>query len=120
MTLHERLTPYILKQVPRAVKTGEPIMKPIFFDFPDDKASYTLSNEWLLGDSLLAAPVDSDTTTRDIDVPAGQWYDLSRHRVIHGPTTLRAYGASLAQVPMFVRLGTPDTGMLMRALHADA
>jgi alpha-glucosidase (family GH31 glycosyl hydrolase) len=120
MTLHQRLSPYILKQVPRAVKTGEPIMKPIFFDFPEDKASYTLSNEWLLGDSLLAAPVDSDTTTRDVDVPAGQWYDVSRHRVVNGPTTLHAYGADLAQVPMFVRLGTPDTGMLMQALHAGA
>jgi alpha-glucosidase (family GH31 glycosyl hydrolase) len=117
MTLHERLTPYILKQLPRAVQTGEPIMKPIFFNFPEDRASYTISNEWLLGDSLLAAPVDSDTTVRDIDVPAGQWYDVSNHRVVHGPTTLRAYRAGLAQVPMFVRLGTPDTGMLMSALH---
>lgn len=117
MTLHEKLTPYILEQLPRAVRSGEPVMKPIFFDFPDDKASYTLSDEWLLGDSLLAAPVDSDTTVRDVNVPAGQWFDVTNHRVVHGPTTLHAYGASLAQVPMFVRLGTPDTGMLMSALN---
>ncbi|GHJ41906.1 glycoside hydrolase [Streptomyces sp. TS71-3] len=120
MTLHERLAPYILEQAHAAVKTGDPIMKPIFFDFHEDKASYTLSNEWLLGDSLLAAPVDSDTTARDVDVPAGQWYDVLHHRTVHGPTTLRAYGADLAQVPMFVRLGTSDTRMLMKALHTGA
>lgn len=120
LTLHERLSPYILEQVQRAVKSGEPIMKPIFFDFPNDKASYTLSNEWLLGDSLLAAPVDSDTTVRDIDVPSGQWYDVMHNRVVHGPTTLRGYGVDLAHVPMFVRLGTPDTGMLMGILDTGA
>lgn len=119
MTLHQRLTPYILKQLPRAVHQGEPIMKPIFFDFPDDKASYAISNEWLLGDSLLAAPVDSDSTARDVNIPAGQWYDVLNHRVIHGPATLHGYGAGLAQVPMFVRLGTSDTGMLMSALHVQ-
>jgi hypothetical protein len=37
--------------------------------------------------------------------------------VSHGPTDLHAYKASLAEVPLFVRLGTRDTGALMRALR---
>lgn len=120
MLLHERLTPYILRQVHAAVHTGDPIMRPVFFDFPADRASYALANEWMLGGSLLAAPVDTDTTARDIDIPAGRWYDVLHHRTVHGPTTLRSYGADLSQIPMFVRLGTRDTGMLMSALHGNA
>jgi alpha-glucosidase (family GH31 glycosyl hydrolase) len=113
---HERLAPYIDKQVSRAVKTGEPIMKPLFFDYPNDQATYAINDEWLLGDSLLAAPVLTDGATRDVHLPAGQWYDVTHRRVINGPADLSGYTADLTQVPVFVRLGTPDTGALLQAL----
>jgi alpha-glucosidase (family GH31 glycosyl hydrolase) len=114
--LHGKLAPYIDAQVDRAVRTGEPIMKPLFFDFPGDTASYTIDDEWLLGDSLLAAPVLSDATSRDIHLPSGLWWDVLRHRVVRGGTTLTGYQAALSQTPMFVRLGTASTGALKSAL----
>lgn len=114
--LHEKLFPYEMEQVHRAVKSGEPIMKPIFFNYPDDQESYTITNEWLYGDSLLAAPVLTDTTTRNIHVPAGNWYDVQHNCVVHGTTDLRNVAVTLADVPMFVKLGTRDTGMLLHAL----
>jgi alpha-glucosidase (family GH31 glycosyl hydrolase) len=110
---HEQLTPYILQQVKRAVATGEPIMKPIFFDFPQDRASYTTTDEWLLGDSLLAAPIVSSTEGRTVNIPPGRWFDVEHRRVITGPATLTGYQASLAQTPVFIRLGTRQTGTLM-------
>lgn len=116
--LHERLAPYVQKQVAQALKTDEPIMKPLFFDFPSDQAGYTISDEWLLGDSLLAAPVVTGDTSRSIHVPPGRWYDVLRHRVVTGPTELTGYSASLAQTPMFVRLGTADTASLLAAVAA--
>jgi alpha-glucosidase (family GH31 glycosyl hydrolase) len=111
---HERLAPYIEAQVKRAVKTGEPIMKPLFFDFPADQAAYTINDEWLLGDSLLAAPLLTDNTNRNIHLPAGSWYDVTRRRVVTGPADLAGYAADLTQVPAFVRLGTPDSGALIQ------
>src|SRR4051794_33082533 len=116
--LHTALAPYIDAQVARAVKTGEPIMKPLFFDFPKDKASYSIADEWLLGDSLLAAPVLSDATSRDVHLPAGLWFDVLRHRVVRGDTTMTGYHAELDETPMFVRLGTAATGQLMRAVRS--
>ena len=56
ITTHEKLAPYIWDQVQRTLSTGDPIMRPLFFDFPKDEASYTVADEWLLGDALLAAP----------------------------------------------------------------
>ena len=114
--LHEKLFPYEMEQVHRAVKSGEPIMKPIFFNYPNDKKSYTIDNEWLYGDSLLAAPVLTDTTTRSIHVPAGNWYDVQNNCVVHGTTDLANVPVTLADVPMFVKLGTSDTQMLLKAL----
>ena len=116
VALHQRLAPYILDQVDRAVASGEPIMKPLFFDHPDDTASYAIDDEWLLGDSLLVAPVLSDATSRDIHVPPGRWYDVSGDRVVRGPTDLSGYQADLGTLPLFIRLGSPDTGALMSAL----
>lgn len=114
--LHQRLTPYIMEQVSRALKTDEPIMKPIFFDFPGDQASYTIADEWLLGDSLLAAPVLSDATSRDIHLPPGNWYDVANHRAVKGASEISGYSVGLNQTPMFIRLGTSDSGKLMSAL----
>lgn len=112
---HEGLTPYILQQVKRVEATGEPIMKPVFFDYPQDKASYTIRDEWLLGDSLLAAPIVTSADSRMVNIPPGQWLDVEHHRVITGPATLKGYQASLAQTPVFIRLGTPQTTTLTRA-----
>jgi alpha-glucosidase (family GH31 glycosyl hydrolase) len=122
--LHERLHPYLMRQVARAVSSGEPIMKPIFFNYPDDQQSYTINDEWLFGDSLLAAPMLADATSRDIHVPAGRWYDVLRGCTVNGPANLQGYPVTLADVPMFVKRGTGETGMLLHALahgrHAGA
>jgi alpha-glucosidase (family GH31 glycosyl hydrolase) len=48
----------------------------------------------------------------------GQWYDVTRHRVIRGPADLTRYAAELSQTPTFIRLGTRDTGTLMHTLAA--
>lgn len=115
LDLHKRLAPYIQAQVRRALTTGDPIMQPLFFDFPSDSASYTVSDEWLLGDSLLAAPVLSEGTARDVHLPPGAWYDVAHGTVVHGD--LHAYPADLSTLPLFVRMGTPDTNSLIKALR---
>ncbi len=114
--LHNQLAPYILEQVHRATATGEPIMKPLFFNYANDRATYPIDDEWLLGDSLLVAPMLSNATSRDIHLPPGRWYDVARHRVIKGSTNLHGYKADLATTPLFIRMGSHDTGQLQRAL----
>jgi alpha-glucosidase (family GH31 glycosyl hydrolase) len=113
---HERLAPYVMAQAERAVQAGEPIMKPLFFNHPEDKATYAIGDEWLLGDSLLAAPVLGDQTQRDIHLPPGRWFDVLRKGTINGPADLTGYAADLGQTPVFVLTGTPDTGELISAL----
>lgn len=114
---HERLAPYIWSRVQDTVATGEPIMKPLFFDFPADRRGYTVTDEWLLGDAILAAPVLDDARARDVYLPSGRWLDVVRCHTHRGPTTLPGYEAPLDTSPVFVRLGVPDqTGKAMHAL----
>ncbi|WP_187438242.1 glycoside hydrolase family 31 protein [Actinomadura decatromicini] len=115
MRLHKALNPYIQDQVKRAVASGEPIMKPLFFTFPDDRATYSIPDEWLLGDSLLAAPVLSKGTSRSVHLPPGRWYDVARRKEVGGGD-LKAYKADLGTLPLFVRMGTEDTSRLISVL----
>ncbi|WP_406155619.1 glycosyl hydrolase family 31 [Streptomyces sp. NBC_00882] len=101
---HEKLAPYIWDQVQSTLKTGDPIMRPLFFDFPKDEASYTVADEWMLGPAVLAAPKLDEGTTRDVFLPTGTWRDVTTGKVVRGPVTLKGYAAPLGVTPAFVNL----------------
>ncbi|WP_406436768.1 glycosyl hydrolase family 31 [Streptomyces sp. NBC_01613] len=101
---HEKLAPYIWDQVQSTLKTGDPIMRPLFFDFPKDEASYTVADEWTLGPAVLAAPKLDEGTTRDVFLPTGTWRDVTNGKVVRGPVTLKGYAAPLGVTPAFVNL----------------
>jgi hypothetical protein len=113
---HGRLTPYILQQANLAVATGEPIVRPLFFDFPNDQATYSIGDEWMLGPAVLAAPDLSDGDSRDVHLPPGNWYDVNQGRMIKGPVNLKNYSAPLDVTPTFVLMGTPGADEVIRAL----
>ena len=54
-------------------------------------------------------------TSRDVHLPPGAWYDVTRGKVVHGD--LHAYPADLGTLPLFVRMGTSDTKSLIKALR---
>ncbi|MFF3140912.1 TIM-barrel domain-containing protein [Streptomyces sp. NPDC057927] len=116
---HERLAPYIWDQVQATLKTGDPIMRPLFFDFPKDQASYTVDDEWMLGPAVLAAPKLGSGATRTVYLPSGNWFDVNQGTLIHGPATLKGYAAPLGVTPAFVKLGAKGALKAIRALKRD-
>ncbi|MGW2640636.1 glycoside hydrolase family 31 protein [Streptomyces sp. NPDC001348] len=113
---HERLAPYIWDQVQSTLETGDPIMRPLLFDFPKDEASYTVSDEWMLGPAVLAAPKLDEGTTRDVFLPTGTWRDVTGGKVVRGPVTLKGYAAPLGVTPAFVNLKAKGAARAYRAL----
>ncbi|MDF3297438.1 glycoside hydrolase family 31 protein [Streptomyces sp. K1PA1] len=114
---HERLAPYIRDQVRQTLRTGDPIMRPLFFDFPKDPAGYTVTDEWLLGPAVLAAPQLTPGGSRTVHLPQGTWYDVVHGTTLHGPRTLTGYGTPLGTTPVFVRRGAPGADKALRALR---
>jgi alpha-glucosidase (family GH31 glycosyl hydrolase) len=114
---HERLAPYIWDQVQHSLSTGDPIMRPLFFEFPADRRTYALDDEWMLGPAVLAAPVVRTGAARDVYLPAGTWYDVARGRAVNGPRLLEGYAAPLGTAPAFVRLGARGASGALRALR---
>lgn len=116
---HERLAPYIWDQVRWTLKTGDPIMRPLFFDFPRDERSYTVADEWMLGPAVLAAPQLDAGTTRDIFLPSGTWRDVNRGTLLRGPVTLRGYAAPLGVTPAFVNLKAAGAAKALKAFQRN-
>ena len=72
--LRQRLRPYLRRQMDQASETGVPVMRPMFFDYPDDPVCYTLGEQYLFGDDILFAPiVGQGQTTHRVYLPQGDW-----------------------------------------------
>ena len=57
ISLRYKLLPFFYTEFFNSHKTGLPVMRPLFMEFPDDEESYTVSNQFMVGESLLVAPV---------------------------------------------------------------
>ena len=72
--LRERLKPYIIKSARLTAETGEPIMRPMFFDFPNDENCYNIKDQYMFGRDILFAPIyDRGQTERSVYLPDGNW-----------------------------------------------
>lgn len=72
--LRNRLKPYIEKQMHLASAQGTPVMRPVFFDYPEDANCYSLGEEFLFGPEILVAPVTKQgQTEKDVYLPEGEW-----------------------------------------------
>ncbi len=84
MEMKYRLIPYIYAQSVQASAEGHPVMRTLFFEYPDDPTSWLIEDEYLLGSDLLVAPLFKETTSRNVYLPPGQWIDYQTHRVYDG------------------------------------
>ena len=75
--LRERLVPYLVEQARATIATDRPLMRGLFFDWPDEPAVWEQPGEFLLGDDLLVHPVTQPAaTTWSTYLPAGRWVDV--------------------------------------------
>ncbi len=78
------LMPYLYRQAAEAHEEGIPVMRPMFMEFPEDRACETLDRQYMLGDSLLVAPVFKESGEAEYYVPDGKWVNLLSEQVIEG------------------------------------
>jgi len=105
LNLRYQLLPYIYSLGHEAYTTGAPIMRPLAMEFPADTTVANMTDEWLVGKGLLAAPILAAGGKRNIYLPADTWYDYHTGEVITGPKTITVDKA-LDEIPVYVRAGT--------------
>jgi alpha-glucosidase len=113
-----RLMPYLYALADENARTGDPLMRPIFYDYPGvTGSSCDQSMTFTLGKALLVAPPPKMESPEAYEVclPAGGWYDYWTGREVTGAAagTQGGDGAShisetpsLEKLPVFVRAGT--------------
>ncbi len=101
--LRYRLLPYLYTLFHEASISGSPIIRPLFYHYPQDPAVYAIEDAFLVGDTLLSAPIHvQGATSRQVYLPEGTWIHYWDNRQYEGGRTYEIE-ASLAQWPLFVR-----------------
>jgi len=110
-----RLMPYLYALADENSRTGAPLMRPLFYDFPDSlDAPCEQPTAFMLGDRLLIAPppVLESPQAYEICLPAGRWYDYWSGEPVRAHAATSASGAqtirmtpALERLPVFVRAG---------------
>jgi alpha-D-xyloside xylohydrolase len=97
-----RLMPYLYAAAAEAHTHGTPVLRPMLLEFPDDPASDTLDRQYMLGASVLVAPVLSFDGVVDYYLPAGRWTHFLSGKVVEGGRWVREQYDFLS-LPLFVR-----------------
>ncbi|WP_265110797.1 alpha-xylosidase [Halosolutus halophilus] len=102
--LRYRLLPYIYSEAEVTSRTGYPIVRPLLFEFEDDPRTHEIADQYLLGESLLVAPVFDETDSRSVYLPEGEWIEWWSGERYAGEQTLDV-DVPLDRIPLYVRAG---------------
>nr|MBA3430124.1 DUF5110 domain-containing protein [Actinomycetota bacterium] len=103
LKLRQRLLPYIYSTFEECHRTGAPVLRPLLYDHPDDVTTYTLDDQFLLGRSLLVAPVTRPGIEyRYVYLPEGTWFHFWTGERVEGPAHILAH-APLGEPAVYVR-----------------
>ena len=106
MFMRERLRPYIMKHMEKAHKDGDPVMRPLFYDFPSDYDAWCIEDQFMFGSDIMVAPVIFEgATRRRVYLPAGaKWTEVDTGEVHQGGKWIDC-DAPLNVVPIFIKDG---------------
>ena len=100
-----RLMPYLYGAAVEAHEHGTPMMRPMMLEFPGDPACDTLDRQYMMGESLLVAPVFHADSHVDYYLPDGLWTSLLDGRKVQGGHWQKETHNFLS-LPLMVRPGT--------------
>ena len=106
--LRDRLRPYIGECMKTASEKGYPVMRPMFFEYPEDEICYTLGEQYMFGPDILFAPVTGrGDRSKKVYLPRGEWI-LTKDRKEYAP----GWHEIPAELPEFVAFVKKGAGVL--------
>ena len=103
--LRMALLPYLVREAVHSAASGEPMLRAMLLDHPDDPQCWQLADQYRLGRDLLVAPVTAEgVSSRRLYLPAGEWHDLWSGAATAGGRWVEV-AAPLDRIPVFVRAG---------------
>lgn len=103
--LRYRLMPHLYNLFHEAAQTGLPVLRPLVMEYPEDPTTFNLSDQLLVGDSILIAPVyRPDTEHRVVYLPAGKWVNYWTDEEVEGGRYIMV-PTPLDTMPIFIKSG---------------
>lgn len=98
--------PYNYTLLSQCQRTGLPLARAMFLEFPEDEVCRSISDQFMWGSNILVAPVvHKGATQRKVYLPAGQWTHFWTMGTFSGPAWIEI-DAPLAKDPFFIKGGT--------------
>ncbi len=108
--LRYAMLPYLYSEMQYTTKSGAPLLRPVFLDFPEMKDVHKLEHEFLFGRQLYVAPVVHEgAKERKFRLPPGEWYGFddgarrtgdAEHKIAVGLETIPMFARAGAVIPM--------------------
>jgi len=95
------LMPYLFAQAVKATQTGVPMMRPMVMEYPHDPLCHTLDKQYMLGDSLLVAPVFFEDGHCDVYLPEGKFTNFFTGEAFDGGKLIKGKYDYMT-IPVFV------------------
>jgi len=104
--LRYSLMPYLLAAVHEATENGLPLMRHLAIEFPEEPNIETIDDQYMIGNDIMVAPIiNPGQTTRDLYLPAGNWFDWYDPAILHEGRSFITVDAPVEHLPIFVREG---------------
>ena len=103
-----RFLPTVYSYAIHGSRTGEPIIRPMFYNHTDQPKLYAVDDQFYLGEHILVAPVtEADADRREVYLPEGAWVDLWTKERFEGDRTIVRDAPMFRKegLPMFVKVG---------------
>lgn len=112
-----RMLPYLYSTGWETVREGIPMMRAMLLEYPDDPNTRNISTQYMLGGSLLVAPV-FDQPKHHVYLPEGSWIDLETGARIDGNRWI-TYPKQIDVIPLFLRENSMIPMLKEAPLHIE-
>ena len=96
-----KFTPLILELAKKSAKTGEPILRPLAYNYPEGGYEQ-VKDQFMMGETLLVAPQTRKAMKRTVLLPRGKWLS-DEGKTFEGPQKL-TIETPLDRIPYFTLL----------------
>ncbi len=99
------LTPYLYSSAVRTSRTGVPMMRSMVLEFENDPVCQYLDRQYMLGDSLLVAPIFNDRGEAYYYLPQGTWTNYLTGETVEGGVWRKEHHDYMS-IPLWARENT--------------
>lgn len=112
--LKAKLMPYLYKTAVQASTLGIPTMRSMVLEFTEDRNTHTLDKQYMLGDSLMVAPIFNDKCIGEFYLPEGKWTNFFTNEVKEGGKWYKEK-VSYLEIPLYVK----ENSIIVLGAHDD-